>query len=292
MKRFWTILALLLAGEWTTPAPIFMHVDDIKGEVQSERHSEWIEVFSVSMGAANPSNKVSLSEIAISKPLDKSTPKLVQYCASGTLVKTVFLDVLRSAATGIRYMRIKLTDVIITSVQQGGASGAVPTEGVSLSFAKAEWSYSEIAADGRALREITSAWDLRNNTGSGGTIPVDTDDDGLPDDYEQRYGLQVDRIDSDLDLDKDGLTNLEEFRAGTLPNSADSIFRVSGVQAARGSTTLAWPATPGKTYRLMGASSPNQPFEFVRFLTEEEIAAGTATIPTGAKFQFYVLDVE
>jgi hypothetical protein len=51
----------------------------------------------------------------------------------------------------------------------------------------------------------------------------DTDQDGLPDDWEISYGLDP-RVPTDaaLDADQDGLTNLEEFQAGTNPLQADS----------------------------------------------------------------------
>lgn len=46
---------------------------------------------------------------------------------------------------------------------------------------------------------------------------ADADSDGLPDDWEKKYGLDVAQNDADADKDGDGFTNAEEFAAGTDP---------------------------------------------------------------------------
>ena len=46
---------------------------------------------------------------------------------------------------------------------------------------------------------------------------ADADNDGLPDDWEKKYGLDVSQNDADEDKDGDGFTNAEEFAAGTDP---------------------------------------------------------------------------
>jgi len=49
-------------------------------------------------------------------------------------------------------------------------------------------------------------------------VVLDTDGDGLPDEWERRYGLNPnDAADADLDKDGDAFTNLEEFKAKTDP---------------------------------------------------------------------------
>ena len=50
----------------------------------------------------------------------------------------------------------------------------------------------------------------------------DLDNDGLPNDYEELFGLNPLVNDANGDLDGDGLTNLQEFNKGTLPNNADT----------------------------------------------------------------------
>ncbi len=51
----------------------------------------------------------------------------------------------------------------------------------------------------------------------------DTDDDGLPDRWEDLYGLnKLDPADAALDNDVDGLSNKEEFQHGTLPFNPDT----------------------------------------------------------------------
>jgi pectate lyase len=53
-----------------------------------------------------------------------------------------------------------------------------------------------------------------------GTPPVDSDGDGMPDDWERRHGLNPhDPTDGAGDRDHDGYTNLEEYLNGTDPNN-------------------------------------------------------------------------
>jgi hypothetical protein len=52
--------------------------------------------------------------------------------------------------------------------------------------------------------------------------PNDGDGDGIPDIYETANGLNPASNDSALDLDNDGLKNLDEYKLGTIANNPDS----------------------------------------------------------------------
>lgn len=51
---------------------------------------------------------------------------------------------------------------------------------------------------------------------------ADGDEDGLPDEWEKKYGLNIAVNDANEDLDNDGFTNMEEFLAKTNPADAAS----------------------------------------------------------------------
>ncbi len=83
------------------------------------------------------------------------------------------------------------------------------------------------------------------------TVVADTDGDHVPDDWENMFGLNpANADDGALDSDGDGMSNLNEYRAGTNPTNAASYLKVI-FEAPDGSTNvLQFEAVAGKTYTV------------------------------------------
>ena len=71
-----------------------------------------------------------------------------------------------------------------------------------------------------------------------GMANVDSDDDGMPDDYEELYSFlnKEDPQDGNFDKDGDGVTNVEEFLFGTSPGNAAANPSGNVTVRARGTT--------------------------------------------------------
>lgn len=85
----------------------------------------------------------------------------------------------------------------------------------------------------------------------------DTDFDGMPDAWELAHGLDPDNpADAHLDADGDGLTNLEEYLAGTDPRDADSTLRLTARQDTPDTLVLGFHAVAGRGYSILVRDHP------------------------------------
>jgi Tol biopolymer transport system component len=87
------------------------------------------------------------------------------------------------------------------------------------------------------------------------TALVDSDGDGIPDWWMMKYfshvtGQTGDNSLASDDADGDGMSNLQEYLAGTSPIDSTSVFRLSAAAPANNTLTLTWPAVSGKSYQV------------------------------------------
>lgn len=118
-----------------------------------------------------------------------------------------------------------------------------------------QWPWpTEPDGTGPALRRINPAAygdDAANWTLSTANPDLDTDQDGMPDDWERSHGLNPNlAADAAGDLDDDELTNLEEYQADTDPQNPASGLRLEPLAATGASLQLRFEARANRAYRL------------------------------------------
>jgi type VI secretion system secreted protein Hcp len=150
---------------------IFAKIGDIKGESLDDKHKDEIEVLSYSWGVNNAGSmahgsgggegKASFHDISFTHRVDKASPVLMQSCATGTHLKEATITHRKAGKGQQEFFVIKLTDVLVTSVQEGGGGDGSLSEQVSLAFAKVDMQYKPQKADGSLDAGIHFKYDLK-----------------------------------------------------------------------------------------------------------------------------------
>jgi type VI secretion system secreted protein Hcp len=125
----------------------FLKLDGIKGESQDHKHKGEIEVLSfswgikqsLSSGSGGGQGKATFNDFSIVKHIDIASPQLMVFCCTGDHIKDGLLTVEEpNRRGGVAFLKIKLTDVLVSSYQTGGGGSEVPTDQVSFNFVKME----------------------------------------------------------------------------------------------------------------------------------------------------------
>lgn len=86
---------------------------------------------------------------------------------------------------------------------------------------------------------------------------IDSDSDGLPDDWEQFYFTNLVQV-AEVDTDGDGASNQQELLAGTNPALASSVLRIVSKTSGDGRPVLHWPNLPSRTFTVQRGGNPGQ----------------------------------
>lgn len=118
-------------------------------------------------GAA--AGKTTFTEFNFTKHVDTASAKLFLNASKGTVFPKVVLTSRKAGETPQEYLVITLEQVLISSMQLSSGGDEVPTESISLNFAKATISATETGeskAAGAAPGTVTHSWDLRAAKGA------------------------------------------------------------------------------------------------------------------------------
>lgn len=285
---FLLLLCLGIAGNCN--ASIFLTISGIQGS--STVYPGAIEVLSMSHGVgrsislSNGTISVSPSshgEITFTKQMDQTTPLLYDAATHGGPISSAEIDFYSVSKTNTLFYKLILSQVYVTGISSSAGSGGTPSDSFSLFYEKITWSYIQVN------RDYTASWDRTSNTGTN-NFSGDTDEDGLPDAWEMQYFGTLNYGPSD-DPDHDGLSNYQEYIAGTNPNNANSVLRVTEITSAGGQVHLTWNSVAGKTYTIYSASQVGGPYTPV-FTMPSAGDGQTSTNLTGSALnQFYRVGV-
>ena len=153
---------------------MFLKIDDIKGEAHGHGHKDEIDILAFSWGLSNSSShiggghgagKVNVQDISFTHYIDTASTKLLLHAAQGSHIKEALLTVRKAGGVkGVDYLKIKLTDVMVTSVSTGGSGGEDRlTENVTLAFNKVEVTYTAQDEKGAGKPGTPFTWNVKEN---------------------------------------------------------------------------------------------------------------------------------
>lgn len=154
----------------------FLKIDSVPGESTDSKHKNEIDLLSWSWGETNSGShaygggggagKVSMNDFSFTMNVNKASPKLFLACATGQHIKEALLVCRKAGKEQQEYLKIKFSDLLISSYQTGGSSGdVVPVENITFNFDKIEISYAPQKKEGGLDSPVVHNWSQKENKG-------------------------------------------------------------------------------------------------------------------------------
>jgi type VI secretion system secreted protein Hcp len=152
----------------------FLKLDGIPGESTDAKHKDEIDVLAFSWGVSHPkatgpggggggAGKAVFEDLLVVAHTSKASPKLWLACASGQHIKSAILTCRKPGKAPFEFLKITLTDVLISSYEIDGSDEELPLDQVALAFAKVETVYTPQDPTGKAQPPVKAGWDVKQN---------------------------------------------------------------------------------------------------------------------------------
>jgi type VI secretion system secreted protein Hcp len=155
----------------------FLKIKDIEGESEDSTHGKEIQLESWSWGESNAGShaagggggagKVAMQDFHFTMHVNKASPKLLLACAQGTHIAESLLTCRKAGKEQQEYLKIKFSDLLISSFQTGGSAGdsVIPVDQISFNFSKIEYEYYPQKKDGTLGPKVPVFYNLKTNKG-------------------------------------------------------------------------------------------------------------------------------
>ncbi|AKC85914.1 Hcp family type VI secretion system effector [Pseudoxanthomonas suwonensis] len=154
---------------------MFLKIDGVDAESTDHKHKGEIDLLSWSWGASNAGSmalgggggagKVAMQDFSFSMTMNKASPVLMQYCATGKHIGKAVLTCRKAGENPLEFLIITFEDLIISSYQTGSSGGeaGLPTDSVSFNFSKITQDYVPQTAKGAGEGKVSKAYNLKTN---------------------------------------------------------------------------------------------------------------------------------
>lgn len=194
----------------------FLQIDGIKGEVSdtSVRDGISIESFSWgfhSLGQRNQTDAVGMQEMHFVTRVSKASPTILQSVATGKHIPQAVLVVRQPQ--GNEFLKIKLTDILVSSYRTAGDSSSETLEEFTLSFKSMDQVVSLPGASGQTSQTVTT--NLRSAVQNDASPSPTLMDRTTPERSGSDFLLEIDGIKGEsTDAKHKGAIHIESFSWG------------------------------------------------------------------------------
>ncbi len=241
-------------------------------------------------------------------------PEASAACVCGTAMQTSFAMVPPGNDTDAPdlFNVVALDDITVTivfneavdSVTAGNKNNYSLNNGITVSSAVRQSRHLDRVTltvstlpDGTNTLTVSGVKDLHGNAMSPQQMDfesgaADSDGDGLPDSWEESYFDNSTSADPSADGDNDGLTNWQEYIAGTDPTSVFSTLEVGDIVAVPGTGFIVtWDCVQERTYRVLWAASLSNHFQPLETSLVWPQNSWTDTLHEAGASGFYKIEV-